>query len=76
MVLLIFRSLVDKTYSIFVSRTFVLAFVSNELLSKRSVFIKTGSDKSRRLLSIFSIVSMRARLLVIYVGQPVDSVRS
>ena len=43
----------DRTYSIVVSRTFVLAFVSNELLPKRRVFIKTGSDRSRRLLLIF-----------------------
>ena len=43
----------DRTYSIVVSRTFVLAFVSNELLPKRIVFIKTGSERSRRLVSIF-----------------------
>ena len=44
--------LVDRTYSIVALRTFVLAFLSNELLSKRRVFIKTASQ--RRLLSIFS----------------------
>ena len=43
----------DRTYSMAVSRTFVLAFASNELLPKRIVFIKTGSERSRRLLSIF-----------------------
>ena len=43
----------DRTYSIVVSRTFVLAFVSNELLPKRIVFIKTDSERSRRLVSIF-----------------------
>ena len=43
----------DKTYSIAVSRTFVLAFVSNELLPKRIVFIKTDSERSRRLVLIF-----------------------
>ena len=43
----------DRTYSIAVSRTFVLAFVSNELLPKRIIFIKTGSERSSRLLSIF-----------------------
>ena len=44
--------LVDTTYSIVALRTFVLAFLSNELQPKRRVFIKTGSQK--RLLSIFS----------------------
>ena len=50
-------------------RTFVLVFVSNELLPKRRVLIKTGSQRSRRLLSVFSMVLRRARLSVIYVGQ-------
>ena len=44
-------------------------FVSNELLPKRRVFIKTGSERSRRLLSIFSMVLRRVHLSVIYVGQ-------
>ena len=35
-------------YSIVALRTFVLAFVSNELLPKRRVFIKTGSQRSKR----------------------------
>ena len=45
----------DRAYSIVVSRTFVLAFVSNylELLPKRIVFIKTDSERSRRLVLIF-----------------------
>ena len=43
----------DRTYSIVVSRTFVLAFVSNELLPKRIVFIKTDSERSRRMVLIF-----------------------
>ena len=42
----------DRAYSIVVSRTFVLAFVSNELLPKRIVFIKTDSERSRRLVLI------------------------
>ena len=41
------------TYSIVVSTTFVLAFVSNELLPKRIVFIKTDSERSRKLVLIF-----------------------
>ena len=45
--------LVGRLYSIVALRTFVLAFVSNELLPKRRVFIKTGSQRSRRSLSIF-----------------------
>ena len=48
--------LVDITYSIVVLRTFLLAFLSNKLLPKRRVFIKTGAEKSRRLLSIFFMV--------------------
>ena len=44
-------------------------FVSNELLPKRRVFTKTGSERSRRLLSIFSMVLRRVHLSVIYVGQ-------
>ena len=48
--------LVDRTYSIVALRTFVLALVSNELLPKRRVFIKTGSQRSRRLLLIFPMV--------------------
>ena len=61
--------LVEKIYSIVALRTFVLASVSNELLPKRRVLIKTGSQRSRRLLSMFSIVLRRVRLSVIYVGQ-------
>ena len=40
-------------YSIVALRTFVLAFVSNELLPKRRVLIKTGSQRCIRLLSMF-----------------------
>ena len=43
----------DRTYPIVVSKTFVLAFVSNELLPKRIVFIKTDSERSRRMVLIF-----------------------
>ena len=43
----------DRTYSIVVSRTFVLAFVSNELLPKRIVFIKTDSERSRLVLIFY-----------------------
>ena len=45
-------------------RTFVLASLSNELLPK-SVLIKTGSQRSRRLLLMFSIVLRRVRLSII-----------
>ena len=48
---------------------FVLASVSNELLPKRRVLIKTGSQRSRRLLSMFTRVLRRVRLSIIYVGQ-------
>ena len=40
-----------------------------KLLPKRRVFIKTGLQRSRRLLSIFSIKLRRVRLSVIYVGE-------
>ena len=40
-------------HSVVALRTFVLAFVLNELLPKRRVLIKTGSQKCRRLLSMF-----------------------
>ena len=61
--------LVERIYSIVALRTFVLASVSNELLLKRRVLIKTGSQRSRRLLSMFTRVLRRVRLSVIYVGQ-------
>ena len=61
--------LVERLYSIVALRTFVLASVSNELLPKRRVLIKTGSQRSRRLLSMFSIVLRRVRLSIIYMGQ-------
>ena len=61
--------LVEKIYSIVALRTFVLASVSNELLPKRRVLIKTGSQRSRRLLSMFTRVLRRVRLSIIYVGQ-------
>ena len=41
--------LVEKIYSIVALRTFVLASLSNEILPKRRVLIKTGSQRSRRL---------------------------
>ena len=47
----------------------MLASVSNELLPKRRVLIKTGSQRCRRLLSIFSMVFRRVCLSVIYIGQ-------
>ena len=53
--------LVERIYSIVALRTFVLASVSNELIS--------GSQRSRRLWSMFSIVLRRVRLSIIYVGQ-------
>ena len=58
-----------RTYSIVALRAFVLAFLSIELMPKRIVFIKTDSEKSRRLLLIFSAVLRRALPSVIYVGQ-------
>ena len=61
--------LVDRTYSIVALRTFVLAFASNELLPKRRIFIKTGLQRSRRLLSIFPMMLKRVRLLVEYAIQ-------
>ena len=61
--------LVERIYSIAALRTFVLASVSNELLPKRRVLIKTGSQRSRRLLSMFTRVLRRVRLSMIYVGQ-------
>ena len=61
--------LVERIYSIVALRTFVLASVSNELLPKRRVLIKTGSQRSRRLLSMFTRVHRRVRLSIIYVGQ-------
>ena len=61
--------LVERIYLIVALRTFVLACLSNELLPKRIVLIKTGSQKSRRLLSMFSMVLTRVRLSVIYLGQ-------
>ena len=61
--------LVERVYSIVAFRTFVLAFVSNELLPKIIVFIKTGSQRSRRLLSMFFMVLRRVLLSVKHVGQ-------
>ena len=49
-------------------RTFVLVSVSNELLPKSRLLIKTGSQRSRKLLSMFSVVLRRVRLSIIYVG--------
>ena len=60
---------VERIYSIVALRTFVLVSVSNELLPKRRVLIKTGSQRSRRLLSMFTRVLRRVRLSIIYVGQ-------
>ena len=50
-------------------RTFVLAFVSNEILPKRRVLIKTGSQRCRRLLAMFFMVLRRVCLSVIYMGE-------
>ena len=61
--------LVEKIYSIVALRTLILACISNELLPKRRVLIKTGSQWSKRLLSMFSMVLWRLSLSVIYVGQ-------
>ena len=61
--------LVERFYLIAALRTFVLASVSNELQPKRRVLIKTGSQRSRRLLSICPIVLRRVRLSIIYMGQ-------
>ena len=61
--------LVERIYSIVALRTFLLASVSNELLPKRRVFIKTGSQRSTRLLSMLTRVLRRVRLSIIYVGQ-------
>ena len=61
--------LVERIYLLVALRTFVLASVSNELLPKRRVLIKTGSQRSTRLLSMFTRVLTRVRLSIIYVGQ-------
>ena len=61
--------LVEIIYSVVALRTFVLAFVSNELLPKRRVLVKTGSQRCRRLLSMFFMVLRRVCLSVIYMGQ-------
>ena len=45
-------------------RKSVLASVSNELKPKRRVLIKTGSQRFRRLLSMFTRVLRRVRLSV------------
>ena len=47
----------------------MVASVSNKLLPKRRVLIKTGLQSSRRLLSMFSMVLKRICLSVIYMGQ-------
>ena len=66
---LLITLLVERIYSIVALRTFVLESVSNELLPKRRVLIKTGSQISRKLLSMFTRVLRRARLSMIYVEQ-------
>ena len=55
-------------YEIVALRTFVLVSVSNELLPKSRLLIKTGSQRSKKLLSMFSVVLRRVRLSIIYVG--------
>ena len=55
-------------YEIVALRTFVLVSVSNELQPKSRLLIKTGSQRSRKLLSMFSVVLRRVRLSIIYVG--------
>ena len=54
-------------YEIVALRTFVLVSVSNELLPKSRLLIKTGSQRSRKLLLMFSVVLRRVRLSIIYV---------
>ena len=54
--------------------TFVLAFESNELLPKQRFFIKTGSKRSKRLLSILSMVLRRERLSVVDVHGTVKKI--
>ena len=61
--------LVERTYSVVALRTFVLASVSNEVLPKRRTLIKTGLHRSRRLLSILSMVLRRVGLSLIHVRQ-------
>ena len=56
-------------YSIVALRTFVLAFVTNELLPKRRALIETGSQRCRRLSSMFSMVLRRVCLSVTNIGQ-------
>ena len=60
---------VERVDSIVASRTFVLASVSNELQPKRRVLIKIGSQRFRKLLSIFTRVLRRVRISIIYMGQ-------
>ena len=55
-------------YEIVALRTFVLVSASNELLPKSRLLIKTGSQRSKKLLSMFSVVLRRVRLSIIYVG--------
>ena len=54
--------------------TFVLAFESNELLPKRRFFIKTGSKRSKKLLSILSMVLRRVRLSVVAIHGTVKKI--
>ena len=61
--------LVERTYSKVALRTFVLASGSTELLPKRTVFIGTSSQRSSRLLSMFSMALRRVHLSVVYMGQ-------
>ena len=57
------NTLVEGIYSIVTLRKFVLTSVSNKLLPKRRVLIKAGLQRSSKLLSMFSMVLRRVRLL-------------
>ena len=48
--------LVERIYSIVALRTFVLASASNEVLPKRRVVIKTGSQRSTIFRDLFGII--------------------
>ena len=67
--------LVEIIYSTVALRTFVLAFRSNELLPNRRILIKTGSQKCRRLLSMFFMVLRRVSFSNIH-GTAEEKVRS
>ena len=59
----------EVIYSAVALRTLVLAFASSELLPKRRVLIKIGSQRCRRLSSMFFMVLRRICLSVICMGR-------